>query len=318
MISVKSVSKRYGKVEAAKNISFDVSRNEIVGLLGHNGAGKTTVMKIITGFLEPTEGTINVGGVDVLADRIGVQKQIGYMPENAPIYDEMLVQEYLLMMAELRGIPQDKQRAAVIEAAKATGIEKWLVRPISTLSKGFRQRVGLCQAILHKPDVLILDEPTNGLDPVQIVEIRSLIKRLSKDSTVILSTHILPEIEAVCDRVIILIDGELAEDAPLNDLLSSNRVKFSVSVDAQQVEEKLKGIEGVETVHSKGADPTREGYNLWTIECKDSATPVPAIVRTATEANWDIGSVATETPSLEQVFGRLMDKHVSMKKGVAA
>jgi ABC-2 type transport system ATP-binding protein len=259
----------------------------------------------------------------VIEDRIGVQLQIGYMPENAPLYYEMLVQEYLLMMAELRGIPKEKRNAAVVEAAKATGLENWLVRPISTLSKGYRQRVGLCQAILHKPDVLILDEPTNGLDPVQIVEIRGLIRRLSADTTVILSTHILPEIEAVCDRVIILIDGELAKNAPLGDILSSNKVRLTLSNRAEDVGNSLGAIEGIRSINRQGPDPVLKDYDIWTIECREGAMPIPAIVRMATDLNWDIGAVATEIPSLEHVFQNLMDEHIKRrkatpKKGVAA
>ncbi len=317
MISVKDLDKRYGTLQAVKDVSFEVGRGEIVGLLGHNGAGKTTVMKIITGYLEPTNGSVTVGGVNVLEDRTGVQKQIGYMPENAPLYWEMLVQEYLLMMADLRGIPQDKRASAVMEAAKATGLEQLLMRPISTLSKGYRQRVGLCQAILHKPDVLILDEPTNGLDPVQIVEIRSLIRKLAKHSTIFLSTHILPEIEAVCDRVIILIDGELAKDAPLSDLLASNRVELSLPKTAEQVESRLGALETVTSVSLKGPDPGRSDYEVWAVECKNGSPPVPDLIRAATEAGWEIGGIGAETPSLEQIFSDLMEEHVSRRRAAA-
>jgi ABC-2 type transport system ATP-binding protein len=236
------------------------------------------------------------------------------MPENAPLYDEMLVQEYLLMMADLRGIPEEKQLSAIAEAVKATGVEKLLTRPISTLSKGYRQRVSLCQTILHKPEVLILDEPTNGLDPVQIVEIRSLIRKLAKDSTVFLSTHILPEIEAVCDRVIILIDGELSKDARLSELLRSNQIKLSLSKEAADVEKQLKSVEGVTSVQNKGPDISRAGFELWSVDCEQDAAPSPEIVRTATNAQWEIASIAQEKPSLEQVFSALMDEHVRRKR----
>jgi ABC-2 type transport system ATP-binding protein len=314
MISVKNLDKRYGAIHAIKNVSFEVGRGEIVGLLGHNGAGKTTIMKIITGFLEPSEGGVSVGDIDVATDRIGVQKQIGYMPENAPLYVEMLVQEYLLMMAELRSIEPEKREAAVIEAARSTGVDKLLARPISTLSKGYRQRVALCQAILHKPEVLILDEPTNGLDPVQIVEIRGLIRKLAKKSTVFISTHILPEIEAVCDRVIILIDGELAKDATLGELLASNRLRLSLSDKADGVEARLGAIEGISSVTRSGPDPVRAGHELWSIAWSGDAPPTPAVIQVAVEAGWEIGDIATETPSLEQVFGELMEEHVERKR----
>jgi ABC-2 type transport system ATP-binding protein len=310
MISVKKLEKRYGSLQAIKNVSFEVEKGEIVGLLGHNAAGKTTIMKIITGFLEASGGTVTVGGVDVSQDRLGVQKQIGYMPENAPLYEEMLVQEYLMMMAELREIPDDRRLQAVAEAIKATGLGEVLVQPIATLSKGFRQRVALCQAILHKPDVLILDEPTNGLDPVQIMEIRRLIRKLASNSTVFLSTHILPEIEAVCDRVLILIDGLLAKDARLDELLKSDRIRLSVSESAAEVETRLRALPGVASVSRLGPDPARQGFVLWRIETGNGEQPTPAVVKTAAEAGWEVAQVTADTPTLEQVFSELMDEHV--------
>lgn len=308
MISVRNLEKRYGALRAVADLSFEVERGEIVGLLGHNGAGKTTVMKVMTGFLEPTAGTVSIGGVDVTQDRIGVQRQIGYLPENAPLYPEMLVQEYLLMMAELRGIPPAKRVPAVADAVKATGLEERLVQPISTLSKGYRQRVGLAQAILHRPDVLVLDEPTNGLDPVQIVEIRDLIRRLAQTTTVILSTHILSEIEAVCDRVVILIDGKLAADDTLADLLSSNVVRVTVGDDAKDVPRALAKVDGVESVKRDGG---RTGYTTWRAICAKGRDATPAIARAALEAGWTVGGITPETPSLEQVFRDLMARHVN-------
>jgi ABC-2 type transport system ATP-binding protein len=310
MISVKNLEKRYGNLQAIKNVSFEVEKGEIVGLLGHNAAGKTTIMKIITGFMESSGGTVTVGGVDVSQDRLGVQKQIGYMPENAPLYEEMLVQEYLLMMAELREIPDGQRVKAVAEAVRATGLGDVLVQPIATLSKGFRQRVALCQAILHKPDVLILDEPTNGLDPVQIMEIRRLIRKLARKSTVFLSTHILPEIEAVCDRVLILIDGELARDARIDELLKSHSIRLSVSESAEGVESRLGYLPGVSSINRLGPDPARKGFVLWRLETGEGDPPTPAVVKTAAEAGWDVGLVSGDTPSLEQVFSELMDEHV--------
>lgn len=314
MITVKDLSKHYGLVKAVDNVSFEVARGEIVGLLGHNGAGKTTLMKMITGYLEPSEGAATVGGADVLSDRLGVQKQIGYLPENAPLYEEMLVQEYLLTMAHYRGIAKDRQSIAVLDAAKATGLTKRLTRPIATLSKGYRQRVGLAQAILHKPDVLILDEPTNGLDPVQIVEIRELIKKLAKESTVILSTHILPEIEAVCDRVIILIDGVLAKDAPLGELLDARRVLLSVSEDAANGRESLEGIPGVKRALRISPDASRSGFDVWACEYDCDAPPIPEVVQLAQERGWRIGRVLEDTPRLEKVFGELMEAHIEGRR----
>ncbi|MDJ0766622.1 MAG: ATP-binding cassette domain-containing protein [Myxococcota bacterium] len=310
MISIKDLSKQYGAVKAVDQVSFEVGRGEIVGLLGHNGAGKTTLMKMITGYLEPTQGSASIGGVDVVENRLGVQQQIGYMPENAPLYEEMAVQEYLCTMADYRGIPKDRHGARVLAAATATGLTTWLTSPIATLSKGYRQRVGLAQAILHKPDVLILDEPTNGLDPTQIVEIRGLIKALAQDSTVILSTHILPEIEAVCDRVIILIDGVITKDAALKDLLAADTVILSIPEDAQGAADKLRTLESVTTARMLGADPQRPGFTILSLQYQGDTPPIPEIAALANETGWQIGRIAEERPRLEQVFGELMDAHV--------
>ncbi|TFH24240.1 MAG: ATP-binding cassette domain-containing protein [Myxococcales bacterium] len=318
MIRVSGLEKRYGAVRAVKDVSFEVGRGEIVGLLGHNGAGKSTVMKVITGYLEPSEGSVSVGGVDVVSDRLGVQRMIGYMPENAPLYPEMLVQEYLLMIAELRGMAAGDRIKAVADAVRATGLEAWMVRPISTLSKGYRQRVGLAQAIIHRPEVLVLDEPTSGLDPVQIVEIRNLIRRLAQSSTVILSTHILSEIEAVCDRVVILIDGGLAADSKLGDLLASDRVRVSVKTGTEAVEKTLAAVDGVGEVVRVGPDINHDGYEIWTVRVtgaggNDSAgePTATAVVAAAGRAGWSVASISTDTQNLEQVFRDLMSAHVA-------
>ncbi len=306
MISVQNLEKRYGDLTAVSNLSFEVERGEIVGLLGHNGAGKTTVMKVMTGFLEPTKGTITVGGKDVRTDRIAVQRQIGYMPENAPLYPEMLVQEYLLMMAELRGIPAEERVAAVVDAVRATGLERRVTQPISELSKGYRQRVGLAQAIVHKPELLVLDEPTNGLDPVQILEIRALIRRLAASATVILSTHILSEIEAVCNRVVILINGELATNDTLESLQSSNDIRLVLDGTATGAEEALAAVEGIDSV---AAAEEKGGRTIWRLRCAEGAEPVPAVLNAAREAGWSVHGVFRETPSLETVFRDLMASH---------
>ena len=315
MITTKNLSKRYQTVEAVKHVNVDIRRGEIVGLLGQNGAGKTTMMKMITGYLEPTEGTVLLGGKDVLEDRIGVQRQIGYMPENAPLYPEMLVQEYLKMVADLREIPEDKQISMIIEAVKATGLENFLTRPIGTLSKGYRQRVGICQAILHQPEVLILDEPTNGLDPVQIIEIRGLIKKLAERSTVILSTHILQEIEAVCDRVLILIDGELVKDAPLQEFLTSNRIEISLadSVSKADLEMVKTEIDGIGKISRLKADPQRDGFSIWDMDWTGDIAPIPQLLNLAASQNWEVGSVTATPPTLEQAFNALMIENAQKK-----
>ena len=307
MISVKKLEKRYGPLRAVSNVSFEVARGEIVGLLGHNGAGKTTVMKIMTGYLQPTSGTISVGGIDVVADRLGVQRQIGYLPESAPLYPEMLVQEYLLMMAELRAIPTERRIAAISDAVYATGLQDRLVQSIGTLSKGYRQRVGLAGAILHKPDVLVLDEPTNGLDPVQILEIRALIHRLAQDTTIILSTHILSEIEAVCSRVVILIDGVLAADAGLDELLTRSEITLDVDPKTEGVIKTVRAVAGVTGV-TGGAKPGRYRVHF------EGDAPTPTIIAAAAKAGWQVHGVARVQPSLETVFRDLMAAHVEQQK----
>jgi len=305
MISARNLGKRYGDVVAADGVSLDIGRGEVVGLLGQNGAGKTTIMKMITGFLEPTAGTVSVHGIDVLDDRVGVQRLIGYLPENAPLYAEMLVQDYLLWMAALRDLPEPERPAAVVKAARATGLEGHMLRPIGQLSKGYRQRVGIAQAILHEPPVLIFDEPTNGLDPVQIESIRQLVRDLSLSSTVLISTHILQEVEAVCDRVLVLIDGRLVADGSIDSLLSSHVVLLSVAAGTQGVAETLRAVPSVADVTLRGADDTLPGFELWAAAYDGDTPPTPAIVNTAAQAGWTVGSVAPERFSLQSAFQRL-------------
>lgn len=314
MISVKTIEKRYGPVLAVDGVSFEVRSGAIVGLLGHNGAGKTTIMKMMTGFLEPTSGSIEIGGIDVVKDRIGVQQQIGYLPEHAPLYPEMLVQEYLLMMAELRSIPAGDRVKAVLKAVHATGLDDWLTRPISTLSKGYRQRVGLAQAILHHPKLLVLDEPTNGLDPVQILEIRALIRELAKDTTIILSTHILSEIEAVCDRVIILIDGRLAADDTLESMLASDRLHLTIGGSTKGAAKAIAALDGVEKVVTEVSNDGRTRFRL---KLATGAEPGPKLAELAAEKGWAVYELAPFKPRLEDVFRDLMTAHADSERGAA-
>jgi ABC-2 type transport system ATP-binding protein len=210
MIEVENITKRYGPVEAVKDVSFTVGQDQVLGFLGPNGAGKTTVMKILTGYHFPSSGNARVEGYSVEDDPVEVKKRTGYLPESVPLYGDMTVEEYLSFMAASRLVPAEQQQDALEKSVACCGLKPVRSRLIETLSKGFKQRVGLAQAILHDPPVLILDEPTSGLDPNQIIEIRSLIKELGKRKTVILSTHILQEVEAVCSRVLILNEGRIA------------------------------------------------------------------------------------------------------------
>lgn len=310
MISIQDLSRNYGKTVAVQGVSTQIQRGQIVGLLGHNGAGKTTVMKILTGFLDATSGTVTVDGLDVATDRAAVQQRIGYLPENAPLYEEMLVQEYLCTMAELRGVPEANIPSAVGEAVVATGLQDRLLDPIHTLSKGLRQRVGIAQAIVHKPAVLVLDEPTNGLDPMQIQAIRTLIKRLGASTTIILSTHILQEIEAVCDRVLIMIQGRLVADKPLRELVHSDRVRFTVPEGTADVAKVVGGVDGIIAVSAAGGTA---GFDAYTARYSSSAPPVPEIIAAATKAGWRLGAVAPEVRTLETVFKELQAADVAAR-----
>jgi ABC-2 type transport system ATP-binding protein len=210
MIEVQNITKQYGAVEAVKDVSFSVGQDQVLGFLGPNGAGKTTIMKILTGYHFPTRGTALIDGVSVQDDPVSVKKRIGYLPENVPVYGDLTVDEYLSFIADARLIPQERRKAAKTAAIESCGLSHVVGKRIETLSKGYKQRVGLAQAIIHDPAILILDEPTTGLDPNQIIEIRSLIKELGKSKTVILSTHILQEVEAVCSQVLIINEGRIA------------------------------------------------------------------------------------------------------------
>src|ERR1043165_1833923 len=252
-IAIDKLSKSYGRIQALSGVSFKIEPGEVIGLLGPNGAGKTTLMKILCGYLEPDAGDVRVHGIDVVNQPIEAQRRIGYLPESAPLYSEMLVQGYLEMMAAMRGVPPEQREDRMIEVIRATGLTERVVQPIGTLSKGFRQRVGIAQAIIHQPDILILDEPTTGLDPAQIVEIRDLIVGLAKKATVLLPTHTLSEVEATCERVLVIMQGELRADAKLADLRSANAAVVAIEAGASGVADVLNKVAGVKSVESAGA-----------------------------------------------------------------
>lgn len=302
MINVVNVTKEYGPITALCDVTFHVKKGEIIGLLGPNGAGKTTLMKILTGYLQPTCGTATIDDFDVLTHPTDVQKKIGYLPENAPVYPEMSVQDYLQMMADLRQIPQDKRVDYLSEAIYAVGLSSRLTRPIGELSKGYRQRVGLAQAILHKPEILILDEPTNGLDPTQIVEVRRLIKHLSKNSTVLISTHILSEVEATCDRAIIIMQGAIKTDARLEDLSATSDALVTVEKGADGVIDALRSLNGVKDVKPEG---DYDGYVTYRVCGKTSKDLCPRIYDLARENNWRMAELKRDVKTLESVFNEL-------------
>jgi ABC-2 type transport system ATP-binding protein len=301
-ISIAGLAKSYGRIRALGGVSFAVAPGEVIGLLGPNGAGKTTLMKILTGYVEPDAGDVRVHGIDVLGDPIAAQRKIGYLPESAPLYGEMLVQEYLEMMAAMRGVPVAKRRDRMIEVIRATGLTDRVVQPIATLSKGYRQRVGLAQAIIHEPDVLILDEPTTGLDPTQIVEIRDLIKRLAAKTTVLLSTHILTEVEATCERVIVIMQGVLRADAKLAELRSSNAAVIAIEAAAAGVEGVLGAVTGVTGVE---ALPGEGELRRWRVTSSDSSDLCVALYDALRGQTWKVGELRPEPKTLERVFREL-------------
>jgi ABC-2 type transport system ATP-binding protein len=310
MIEVQNLSKFYGDFQALKDVSFGVKSGEIVGLLGPNGAGKSTIIKTLTGYLQPDEGMVTVDGIDVLAHPQEVQARIGYLPENAPLYPELTVQGYLRMIADLRMIPSAEQQRMLSDAIRSTALQDRLTQPIGTLSKGYRQRVGLAQAILHKPKLLILDEPSIGLDPTQIVEIRHLIRRLSERSTILFSSHILPEVEALCNRVIIIMNGEVRADANLDELRGSSDAVLVLDKKVDDAAAALKGIEGVRKVESLPAANQHAGFRVIGNENIDLC---PAIYRLASQRQWPVRELRSDRQTLETVFNQLAAGRVEEK-----
>lgn len=257
-ITVQNLSKSYGSAPALHGISFAIKPGEIVGFLGPNGAGKTTTMKILTCLLDASDGQATVAGFDVRTHPAEVRKRIGYLPENIPLYDEMILYDYLHFIAEIRGVPRSKRKERITSVALQTGLDQVLARVIGELSKGYRQRIGLAQAIIHAPDVLILDEPTTGLDPNQLREIRDVIKEIGREKTVIFSTHILQEVTAVCDRIVIIAQGRVVADGTLDELSA----QVPRQPDEQQSDEQTVGLEEVFRYFTTlFSEPTQENPN---------------------------------------------------------
>ncbi len=300
MIRVENLTKSYGPIEALRGVSFEVHDGEIVGLLGPNGAGKTTTIKILTGYLHPDSGSVAIDGLDVFTHARAVQARIGYLSENTPLYPNLSVQAYLKLMADMRAIPEAQQLPLLSEAMYAAGIAEHRARPIGELSKGLRQRVGLAQAILHRPRLLILDEPTIGLDPTQIVEVRRLIKRLAAHCTVLFSSHILSEVEAICDRVVIIINGQVRADARLDELSATADTVLVLQKKAKGVDKRLAALDGVTSVE---AFRSRDDYPAYRVVSE--ADIAPLIYQTAREQNWPVRELRRDTLTLEAVFNQL-------------
>lgn len=306
MIELRDLEKRYGEVVALRGISATIQRGEVVGLLGPNGAGKTTAMKILVGYLLPSAGMVHVAGFDVTENPLEVQRRIGYLPENAPIYHDMLVQEYLRFMADMRQLDRAVRTDRIVHAAEQCGVEQVMTRPIGELSKGYRQRVGLAAAILHDPEILILDEPTSGLDPNQIVEVRGLIRRMGRTKTVILSTHILTEVEASCGRALILIDGALRADGRLDELTRAPVQVVGLAApnpeQAREILARLPGVEGVEMTHDE------DRFHQYRMRLAHQDNDVgEAVFQAARQHGWSLCELRRDDKTLEQVFRELTE-----------
>jgi len=306
MIRVQDLTKRYVGRTAVDHISFEVEKGEIVGFLGQNGAGKTTTIRILTGYLPPSSGFASIAGHDVFRDSLEARRRIGYMPENVPLYTEMRVREYLGFRAALKGLRGREVRRAVEDVMNLCGLTEMRKKMIGALSKGFRQRVGLADALVHSPELLILDEPTNGLDPNQIRRVRELIKRLGLKHTIFLSTHILSEVEVTCDRVIILDRGKIkACDTPRNlveSLRTAGTLRLEIKADARIASEKLKKVPSVRKVIR---DTESEGWVTFTLRVESAADIREELSRLAADNHWPLRELHRTTASLEDVFVEL-------------
>ncbi|HTS17222.1 MAG TPA: ATP-binding cassette domain-containing protein [Verrucomicrobiae bacterium] len=303
MIKVEDLTKRYAGVTALNGVSFEVQRGEIVGFLGPNGAGKSTTMRILTGFIPASAGRVQVAGLDVFENSLEVRERVGYMPENNPLYTDMRVSEYLKFRAKLKKLPRAERAERIPEVMELTGIKDVSHRIIGQLSKGYRQRVGLADALLAEPDLLILDEPTIGLDPVQIRQVRQLIKDLGKRHTILLSTHILPEVEMTCNRVMIIHHGRiLASDAPENltkTLNAGGLIEVEIRGPGSDVQAKLRAIDGVESIQVKQLE---DGCVRMILTPKAGADPREKIFQAVVSNGWTLRELTRSRTTLEDIF----------------
>ena len=314
MIEAQRVSKRYGHIEAVRNVDFSIGKGEVVGLLGPNGAGKTTLLKILTGYHFPTSGSVSILGYDIYTESMKIKSEIGYLPENAPVYPDLNVHEYLEFIADVRGLSvADKKRrlSAVIEE---TGLASVVYRPIATLSKGYQQRVGLAQGLIHAPDLLILDEPTTGLDPHQIIEIRNLIKTVGREKTVILSTHILQEVEAVCSRVLIMNKGEIVAQGSTEAIRSSIQgdAVYIATIRGAETEKIRKYVQGESRFRSLiSINPCKEGIKI-EVSIPPESADGSAVFEWAVEHKLTLVELQKKTMSLEDVFLNLTGREEAL------
>ncbi len=306
MIEVANITKRFGPTVAVRNVSFTVPKGQVLGLLGPNGAGKTTTMRILTCYMPADEGTAKVAGYDVHEHSLEVRRRIGYLPENAPLYKEMFPLSYLDFLARVRGIPPRLRRSRIDNVIQVCGLENVLHKRIGEMSKGYQQRVGLAQTLIHEPEVLILDEPTTGLDPNQIKEIRTLIREIGREKTVILSTHILPEVQATCSRVLIMHNAELVADGTPQELSrrasGTEILTIEAKGPAEEIRQKLGLLDGV-----KGVSVVRtvDSCTRFELSVTDGKAVAERVFATAVDAGWVLRELKAEAASLEQVFYQL-------------
>jgi ABC-2 type transport system ATP-binding protein len=302
MLEADALTRRYGKVTAVTDVSFGINSNEVVGLLGHNGAGKTTIMRMLSGYLEPSAGRVRFNGTDLAENAHDIQQQLGYLPENLPIYPDMMLADYLDYAATVKGIEKRERYPAIREALAATELASRALDPINTFSRGLKQRVGVAQAILGRPRVLILDEPTNGLDPNQTDHMRQLIRQLARRASVILSTHIMQEVDAVCDRVLVLRNGRLVLDQSLAQLRSTRTLRLRTSAGREELPSLLRRMPQVVQLQR---GPAREEWEEFTLLLHDNADLDRAasnIAHTVTEAGAKLYQLHPITRDLDSVF----------------
>ncbi len=320
MIEIEGLTKRFGPVTAVANLSLKVGKGEVLGFLGPNGAGKSTTMKMITGFLTPTAGRVRVCGHEIEADPIGAQACIGYLPEGAPAYGDMTARQFLRFIAEVRGFKGEAGKARVAAAVDKTELAPVLEQPIETLSKGFKRRVGLAQAILHDPPVLIMDEPTDGLDPNQKHSVRTLIRAMSAEKAIIVSTHLLEEVEAICTRAVIIDRGGIVADGKPAELLARSRYHNAVTLvvpaaQAELVTAKLKSLSTVASMESSERDSAM--FQL-TAFPKGGALLIEDISALATREKWDVKELYAEAGRLDEVFRAITTHDAARAKAAVA
>lgn len=309
MIQVQQLCKSYPRHQAVRGISFEVQRGEIVGFLGPNGAGKTTTLRMLTGYLPPSSGTASIAGFDVFQQSIEARRRLGYMPENVPLYDDMRVREYLSFRAQLKGLDSSKTRKRLSEVLSICGLEAVKKKIIKTLSKGYRQRVGLADALIHDPELLILDEPTNGLDPNQIRQIRDLIRHLGESHTILVSTHILHEVEMTCNRVIIIDAGKIrAADTPsqlISDMRAAGRVSVELLADAKTAALEIASLPQVKNVRQ---EVLSDGWSRLHLLSEAGSDVREAVGQCAQQQGWPLRSLYRDEPTLEDVFVEMTRK----------